>query len=575
MSGGLSRAANIARAEGDMMESIRGLVRMVDSLRAPYTLYKEGKALREAAGQTYVAWQKYNYLKQNFLATPQGRLVEKVFGPDLDQLVDDLLEGGLRLRVDPNYELKYRRAMIDALRRHEYLKGVAYSPLALVEQMTAPLFQNYIPTVKLAAAAREIQLESRRNAPRIVNGEISREEVVRRAVRRVENTLGEMNWNNFNLSRGVRSLLQLTYRSATWRFGWVDQVKNALWRDVAKELSQAGRYLWAAYGPGGTSGTPLQGPGPAEVTQTGRARAAAKGVSPPQFGPDMLLIATEVMLTASISYLIMQLFAHRAPSSLKDLANPDTGLKDSRGKPIRVSITPFGVGRDIPEFVTNPFGYVTGGQTGFVTKSVEALRNRSYEGQVIGEGGLAGLFERAGHAVTPVPFALSGMKRMEQQGAPRSLQLLSILGLTPARRDLDLSEAEKFLAEKMRRFQVTRTAEEQQKRYAKQKILGAYESGRYDDYEKFQAEAIDQGLLTYKEVKNLWKEAQKPYLVRLAEEAKPADLVDAFALATDDERTQLLPVLIRRLRNRPELYDRLDKLEKPGWVQRRLRELKP
>lgn len=509
LSQGLNRAFNAGVLQNDLGNAVDGLKDMLTGLAMPFTAYKNGRILREAGGQTLVGWQKFNYDKQRWLNSPDGQRLSKVI-PNLEDTIDGLLEAGARLDVNPTYATRWRQAVVQSWMDRKFIKSASMVPFAALEQITSPLFQKYIPAVKLFAAAKEINVELARQAPLIQSGEISKEAVMQAAVRRVDNILGELNWENLNASRGMRSLAMLAWRSPGWRGGTVDLVKNAGFGQ-AKDVFEA-----------------------------------ARNRRVPTIDPNLMYIMSMLGMGAAIATTIMALMAHKAPSSMTDLTNPQTGQVDSRGKPIRLDL-PLYTSRDIPEIMTNPFGYATGGQTGFVSRTTEAVKNRTYQGSLVTENkGLKAFAERAAHSSVPVPFSYTGYQRMKSQGFPATQGIiLNTLGLNPSRRDLDMTEAERVLSDAERRFSITRDAKETAKLQAKQAIEGAYLNGRYDDLRVLQVKALNEGTLTFKELEKALDDAKKPYIERMAgaSAVRPKDLLKAYQVGTESERRELMPFI--------------------------------
>ena len=516
VSQGLNRMFNSGVMRNDVSQAVEGFSEALKGLALPYTAYKNGRALREAGGQTLVAWQKYNYDKNNFLASPMGQRLSRVI-PNIEDTVDALVESGARLDVNPMYATKWRQSLIQSWLNRSYIKSAAMVPFAAIESFTSPLFQRYIPAVKLFATAKEISVELKRNAPMIQAGTKTREEVLQSATRRIDNILGELNWDNLNASRGARSLAMLIWRSPGWRGGTVDLVKNAAYGQ-AKEIKDAIRDRRA-----------------------------------PTMDPNLMYVVTMAGVGAAVAALIMATMAKKAPSSVTDLTNPQTGQLDSRGKPIRLDL-PLYTSRDIPQILSDPISYATGGQTGFISKAEEAVRNRSYTGSAISERtGFGGAIERGIHAIVPTPFGVTGYQRMTSQGFPAQTAFITnILGLNPSRRDLDMSPAERTLSDAEHNVSIRYTVKQQEARQATQKIEAAYRNSRFEDLTKFQLDALQSGTLTMKQVREATKNAQKPYIEFMAEQVARSGnykaLLEAYRVATESERQELSKVLRANLR---------------------------
>jgi hypothetical protein len=553
---GVNQAVNAGMMQGNLSEAVAGLGQLFKGLAEPYLAYKNGRALREAGGQTIIGWQKYQYSLQNFLATPQGKRLSAAI-PNIEDTVEAMLQAGVRFDQNPLYATKWRESflknnynVLQAFRQHNYLEGAArgtvgnaaLGPLALLETFTSPLFQRAIPAIKLFATAKEINVELKRNAPMIQSGEISKEKVLQTAARRVDDTLGELNFDNLNASKGFKSALAMVVRSPGWRVGIMNIMKNAAYNQAADFVG------------------------------------SVKNRRAPSLDPDFSLLMTMLGgMTALVGAVIMQVFAHKAPTSPLDFQAPQIGGLDSRGKPNRVDPplynrdvrTFFGdasVGhpKDIPfELLKGTTSYLVGGQTGFITKGVEAAKNRTFEGGMVTDrSGFSGLFDRAVHTIAPVPFSVTGYQKMKSQGIPTGKALwLSGLALNPSARDLDMTEAEKVLSTADRRATYNFDARELTKRHLTQAIEGAIRSQQSEQLPDLQKQALTpdangKSYLSFSDVKKAFENANKPYIVRMAEgsSVRPKDLVKAYMVATPEEQALILPYVWRAIRKDPEQF---------------------
>lgn len=528
---GLTRLANQGVVQGDVKEMLGGLKDLVTAVAAPYQNYKRGKALLELGGQTLTGYHAYQGSVNNFLASKNGQFLVKNFG-GIDvakNLISGILEGGMHMGVDSEYSASLRAKVQNSLASAKLLerfKGLALAVPATLEEPMGALMERYIPVVKIGAAAKEIASEQARNAPMIANGEITSEEVNRRAVRRIENRLGQMNWANISMSKGYKNALQFLYTSFTWRIGTLGQMKGAIHHSV-QDISNAYAYKRA-----------------------------------PTLDPDLANVIGDAVVAMLQGGILMALFGKQAATTIKDWLYPKTGDKDSRGKDIRVSPLSYWseyekAGSDFPNGLAN---YALGGRSPIATSMFEAYNNRNFQGdQISDKEGVASWPGRVGHIFSPKNFMTGSYDRYVQQGMdPKKAAALSFFALNPAPSDMDMTDAEKILSKSERRVQIARSPEERAKQDVKRSIEGAHASKNYPLAKQIAVDALKAKTIAPDEMMDyLTSSSTQSYFERMVESVakggKPQDLIKAYGVATQQERAMLLKEIPNILEKNPKL----------------------
>lgn len=341
-----------------------------------------------------------------FTASATGKSLLDRF-PDLHEGIHDYFQGGGRMSMHEDYRINAQKGLAQAA-LDEWHAGNAIgasavrSLPALNELIMKPMFDVYIPNIKIATFLKERHQILLENEGKLRRGEVTKDELMRRTVDFVEHRFGEMNWDNFWWNRTLKSIAQLNFRSTTWKAGNL--------------MASGGAVL-------GVPKTAIEG-----------VRSLKQGEAP-ALNPNLAWALGMSLWTAALGTLISKGIGGVDPKSFKDLVYPL--VYDN----IRVSLPTYW--RDWLHLQHSPGGYLKSGETGEIGRVIDLFENRDFYGtEVYSPDDPLGqrVFEGAKHLV-PIPFSVSSARAMKEQGAPEGIQKLGYLGFTKAPAYIEQSDA--------------------------------------------------------------------------------------------------------------------------------------
>lgn len=563
MSLGLQRSYNQGIRQGDPEALARGIMEMVTSGAAPITLAREGAALPayiEARarlgkiglteyGHVISGDQPHGVLEaiEQFREVRREKAIERLLKryPDLDQLIDDMFQGGLVVGQHRDYQVKaLGKTMTEAWTANNPLGAVWRAIPTVAQGVMYPLFNVYIPNLKYSLFLRTMSEQVSEHSRELEDGSLTRATLARRVADSVENRFGELNFDTLFLNRSMKTALQFAFRSATYKMGTAREMAGAL-GGQSRELA-----VWAhdAYQLLGGDG------GGGKGTGTGGTSAGAGADEGPQgktLGEKLLprldmrmswimsLLLTATILGLVAGRLLSKKWAwqwleedHDLPGgTLRHLyletVHPRTGETDSRGKPVRVSLPTYL--KEIEHATTEPGRYVLGSLSSILSRGLDLAENRDFfDNYVYNPHAKFGTKVKQGaEYMAPVPFVASSFERGKQQGLTTTAWL-SAFGFPKAPSDLDFTPAEK-LARSLVKHQ-PETPEE----------LADWRSRR---------EALENGTASREDVKKYLRTQRLTWLQRQVKGMGYGDALDVFDVANPEERGELTHILETKRKN--------------------------
>lgn len=138
--------------------------------------------------------------------------------PEAPRLLDDLFLGGGQVEMNMDYRNAYH-SMRDAWKNDNQIGAVVRVIPALNDIAMKPLFETYIPRLKVGMFLREYSFELGRRTDDLASGKLTRAELARKTWSFIEDRFGEQNYDNLYWNRTFKSALQLAFRSVTWKLG--------------------------------------------------------------------------------------------------------------------------------------------------------------------------------------------------------------------------------------------------------------------------------------------------------------------------------------------------------------------
>lgn len=390
------RMWNLGVLKGNVRQLARGAGEAVTTPKAPLSAARLGGSLIQYAKDP-----------AGFAATLRGQKFLKQF-PQAKHMVDLLFEAGGDIRMNEAYKMRMRESFRKELSEGNIAGALPRGVIAGIEAVTQPMFEQYIPRLKLGVWLKEMEVEIAENAGRLARGEVTESQLARRAWAFTEDRFGEMNFDNLFWNRTFKSAAQLFLRSVTWKLGNVrafGSVPIEQWRAV-------------------TTGKGL------ERLQLGRNAGWAIGMS---------------ALTAGLSTLAMKAYTGKYPETIRDLINPRIDAHDDSKR-----MSPPTYFRDIESLRHSPSGYVTSSMAGEWGRIYDVWRNKDFQGYEIrtpGDPLGQQVWDVVGH-VFPAPIGpAKAIKDIKKEGVGKAAR--EFAGFTDAPRYVGQSEGSQLLDKKL------------------------------------------------------------------------------------------------------------------------------
>lgn len=502
---GLQKLINRGVLGGDVKAILDGFKDIITAPTSPISGNSLGASIRKAAGDP-----------DKFFATDEGKKLLKVF-PRAREMIDDLFAGGWKpTELEQDWKNNSVRAFIDAIgdlkagTSSNYIGAGLRAFPAFNEILMKPLFDYYIPNLKVAQFFREYDEALRQNERKLANGELTRSALARQVWRFVEDRFGELNYDTLFWNNNFKTAMQLMFRSVTWKLGSVEAFAGA--------FSGQGR----------------------EFINAMRERRA------PELHRNMAWLFGMFLLTATLGVVISKTLGKKDPQNLTDVVFPQIDQKDPH---VRVSIPTYF--KDMVHLLHSPTGYVTASMSGWIGRVADLLRNKDYYGvqirntddpatkQALQMGKFVG--------ETLLPFSVRGYKNLSAAQVDSTRKLLATVGVVPAPRYIGQTKAERAASEIMKGQQTEEgiTPEQFEVRSDKKRLVSELTHGRPADI----AGAIRAGSIKPKEVKELYRRAGMSPLAYSITHMPLEKAERIYSSATPREQMELSAVMAKKRRN--------------------------
>jgi hypothetical protein len=414
---GLTKLVNRGVAGGNAAAVLEGLRDMITAIATPVT-HGLGKNSLGAQIKAMAADP------DAFFATPEGKKMLRAY-PGARDMINDLFDAGWKpAELEQDWRTNSIRAFVDSLSAvksgdsHNYIGAAVRAFPAMNEMMMKPLFDHYIPRLKLAQFFKEyseaLAERDQRYGPagyyidrRGKRWEApSRASLARQVWRFVEDRFGELNYDTLFWNRTFKSAMQLMFRSVTWKLGSVEAFGNAF-AGQGKEFRDAFRERRA-----------------------------------PELHRNMAWLFGMFVVTAALGIIIQKVLSGKDPESLTDLVFPRIDPKDDK---VRVSLPTYF--KDMIHLIHSPTSYVTASMSGWIGRVADLLRNKDYYGVQIRDTDdsitkqALQVGEYAGASL--LPFSVRGYKNLSAQDVGGLRKALSLAGMNPAPRYISQTKAER------------------------------------------------------------------------------------------------------------------------------------
>ena len=445
---------------------------------------------------------------EEFVKTLEGQKFIKQF-PNASELVNDAFMGGMKFAIHQDYKMNSMRALKDGIKAREPWAVAMNALPGLNEALMSPMFEYFIPRLKLGAFFNEMQHALDINKARLQDGRITRTTLARQVVDGVENRFGEMNFDNLFWDRNFKSAMQIVIRSVTWKVGALKNMAVA----VPQQMAEIAR--------------------------------AVKDGDRPNLDRNFAYLLGVGMLIATSSNILQRVAINKPPQDFKDLIAPRYNADGDR---IMLNTHL----KDWIHLLHNPTQFATSSAAGYIGKFVDIINNKDFYGTEIIHADDPDA-KKAWDAVKfmfPAPFSLTQYQRISELQAPLPLKITTALGATqPAPGYISKTPAEQKASEILASKQEVgaRTRAEFDKSKLKSGLRLRYEKSQ-DDSEI--SSAVDNGQITRREAKYILKAADQTKLERMTTRMDADEVAHVIEKAGDKERDELLPIFEKKIKNK-------------------------
>jgi broad specificity phosphatase PhoE/2'-5' RNA ligase len=509
---GLRKAVNLGDVAGALKDIAKGLG-VAPAARENWRLGKSGEEyLRDPAA---------------FAQTSEGQALLKAY-PDARQLMEDLFQGGGRLDVYNDYKQHTIRAFREAVGQRNYLGAGVRSLGAAAEAVMVPLFEWYIPRVKVGVFLKEYSTELLERQAEIASGKVSRAQVAREVWDFVEDRFGEMNFDNLFWNRTFKTAMQILMRSVTWKAGSV--------RAGVKAPGNQVRELWNA----------------------------AQERRRPRLTREFSWLLGMAGLTAAIGTVITFAFAHQWPHELKDVFYPRTDANDPNQR-----VAPPTYVKEYDAMRRHPLRWAAGGVSGTLERTIEVLQNQDYFHQKIwnDDDSEAQKALKIVLNYAPRPIAWQSFQRMQQEGAGAARAAASFAGFPKAPRYVTETPAEELISRYQDEARPAGGWTSDERSRIKNRVTGLLRAKRDAEATQVALEGLRGGKVTLEDMRQAAARAEVGRLAADFERLPLAQAIQVAAVATPEEKQQILPELGKKLDRQ---FDNLPAVEQ----QKLLREMR-
>jgi hypothetical protein len=306
--------------------------------------------------------------------------------PDMDILVQAIIEGGGRVSMDREFRTNFVKTMRQAFRSGHHAKGVLNAVPALLEATAIPIMQWYVPRLKLGAYVDMARSEMASKHWQSASADEKRQ-VLAEAWDSIDNRFGQLVYDNLFWNKTLKDVSLIAVRSVGWNLGTIRELGGAA----------------------------------ADIPGTPKRIRAGRGISPKMAYAIALPVIT-ALLCALYGY------AHgKPPKTAEDYFNP----QDSHGD--RIALPTYM--KDVQSYSKRPVRTLWNKKSPLVSTVLDMLANKDFLGKPIRNSDdpivkqaqqevshVAGLFE---------PFAVKDMIESRQKGASTGQQIERFFGITP------------------------------------------------------------------------------------------------------------------------------------------------
>lgn len=144
-------------------------------------------------------------------------------------------EAGISAQLSEQLKIAAKRDLADAISKNQYLRAVPHAGRRLMEIISAPFFEQWIPNLKVAALKREAESLFRRR-PDLLANEEGRRLALRTIGKQIDNRFGEMFYGSLFWNRTLKDASIGSFLSLGWNLGFVREFGGGFFEPIVRRM---------------------------------------------------------------------------------------------------------------------------------------------------------------------------------------------------------------------------------------------------------------------------------------------------------------------------------------------------
>lgn len=391
--------------------------------------------------------------------------------PEARQYLTDFFNGGGLLKQNEDLRSNTFQALKDQVGKDNYIGAALRALPAMNEAILNPLFNHYIPALKVGMFFKEFPTLLKENEERIAKGQVTREQLARKSIDFIDDRLGELNFDNLFWNRTFKTTMQFMMRSVTWKLGNLRAMLGA-------PVEQAREFI-----------------------------DAAREKRSPILMPKMAWLFGLSAMQVALSTVIMKIASNKIPTSFKDIVAPQINPTDDKERVIMPTYY-----KDMLHLWHSRLGYITTSMSGPFSKLIDIWQNKDFYHYEIHDEHDSWLERRKDDLeyFIPKPFSISSSLQMIGKGEPPAKVAMSFFGLNKAPGYLINSDIENEIFD-LYNIRNTNIKPQSQKEAndIKKQIRELYKEDKKQEAQKMASDAVKQGILRPTQIKYLFSHIGK------------------------------------------------------------------
>lgn len=403
---------------------------------------------------------------EDFRNSAEGKKFLQRF-PEAAQFVPDFFRGGGLFKQHEDLRDKTMQMLKEQASKDNYIGAMLRLVPALHDMTVSPLFNTFIPRLKVGMFFKEFPTRLAENADRLAKGQVTREQLARQTIDFIDDRLGEMNFDNLFWDRTFKTSMQFFLRSVTWKLGNI--------RAMLGTIPEGYHEL----------------------------KMSAAGGGPVRLPPKAAWLLGLSVMQVALSSVIQHMLAGKGLEKPKDIVAPQVNPDDPNE---RVMLPTYY--KDMLHLYHNKLGYVTTSMSGQLSKVYDVWQNKDFYGYEIYDPTAPESEQLKDKALylAPKPFSVSSMKEMHDKGEPPGKVAMGLLGLNKAPGWMTHTDIENKIFDLYNiRNAGTKPYKEREGAEAKKEIRSLYRDGNKDEAQEKLNEAVKKGDIRPSQVRTLMK----------------------------------------------------------------------